>query len=203
MPDQKTSLLRSPFTGDLHVSGDTRESGPVADERIRALFSAHFDWIWRVLRRLGVSANSVDDAAQQVFWTAARKILPEPGASDAKFLLAIAVRVASDHRRWRRRRREVDEMASDELCDAFPGADEELDRRRALAVADELLESLPWDLRIVFVLFEVEEKTSPEIAELLGVPLGTVASRLRRSREAFAKAAARFRAQQVSRGDPR
>jgi len=43
----------------------------------------------------------------------------------------------------------------------------------------------------VFVLYEVEELTSPEIAELLAIPLGSVASRLRRAREQFRTAAAR------------
>jgi RNA polymerase sigma-70 factor (ECF subfamily) len=197
MSEQETSVLGPALSGEAHVHPS------VDDERFRALFAAHFERVWRVLRRLGVSPDSVDDAAQQVFWTAARKIQPEPGPTDAKFLLAVAVRVASDHRRWRRRRREVDVTAADELREGAPPVDEDLDRRRALAVADELLDSLPWELRIVFVLFEVEEKTSPEIAELLGLPLGTVASRLRRSREAFGKAVARFRGRQISRGEPR
>jgi RNA polymerase sigma-70 factor (ECF subfamily) len=195
MPDQETGLLRPPFPREAPASASMDQ------ERVRGLFSAHLDWVWRVLRRLGVSQDSVDDAAQQVFWTAARKIQSEPGPSDAKFLLAIAVRVASDHRRWRRRRREVGESPIEELTDGSPSAEDELDRRRALAAADELLDTLPWDLRIVFVLFEVEEKTTPEIAELLGIPLGTVASRLRRSRDAFAQAVARFRARQGSRGE--
>lgn len=44
---------------------------------------------------------------------------------------------------------------------------------------------MPFELRVVFVLNEVEELTGPEIAELLDIPVGTVASRLRRARALF------------------
>jgi RNA polymerase sigma-70 factor (ECF subfamily) len=41
------------------------------------------------------------------------------------------------------------------------------------------------DLRTVFILYEVEEMTMAEIATVLQIPPGTVASRLRRAREDF------------------
>ena len=44
----------------------------------------------------------------------------------------------------------------------------------------------------VFVLYEIAEYSSIEIAELLGIPTGTVASRLRFAREAFREAAGRM-----------
>jgi RNA polymerase sigma-70 factor (ECF subfamily) len=47
------------------------------------------------------------------------------------------------------------------------------------------LQQLPQDSRTVFILFELEALSSPEIAALIDVPLGTVASRLRRAREQF------------------
>ena len=60
------------------------------------------------------------------------------------------------------------------------------------------LDALPDDLRTVFVLFEVEEMASADIAAALDLPLGTVASRLRRAREAFGTAAKRVRARMSS-----
>jgi RNA polymerase sigma-70 factor (ECF subfamily) len=60
-----------------------------------------------------------------------------------------------------------------------------LDERRRLELLDGLLARLPEDLAEVFVLFELEELTMAEIARLLDLPPGTVASRLRRARERF------------------
>ena len=49
------------------------------------------------------------------------------------------------------------------------------------------------DLREVFVLFEIEELSIQEIAELLEIPLGTVGSRLRRARQAFNDKVSRYK----------
>jgi RNA polymerase sigma-70 factor (ECF subfamily) len=59
---------------------------------------------------------------------------------------------------------------------------------------DEILDGLPFEMRVVFVLFEKEELTTHQIAALLDLPMGTVASRLRRSRELFQEGVDRFRA---------
>jgi RNA polymerase sigma-70 factor (ECF subfamily) len=67
-----------------------------------------------------------------------------------------------------------------------------VDRRRAVELADRVLAEMDPTLLTVFVLFEIEGLSTPEIAELVGVPLGTAASRLRRAREAFRAAAARL-----------
>ncbi|MGE5783881.1 MAG: RNA polymerase sigma factor [Myxococcales bacterium] len=163
-------------------------------ERARGLVHAHFDFVWRVLRRLGVAPSEVDDAAQQVFWVAVRKIAPQPGATDEAFLMAVAVRVASEFRRRARNRRELPGADPLELPDSAQSPEEQLHLRRALAIADQILDTMPWELRVAFVLFEIEDKTTPEIAEILGVPLGTAASRLRRAREAFSRAVAARRA---------
>ena len=64
---------------------------------------------------------------------------------------------------------------------------------RAFDVLDALLDGLDEDLRQVFVLYEIEDMTMAAIAELLKVPPGTVASRLRRAREQFQERASRFR----------
>lgn len=175
----------------LPASKDSEALGP--SERARALVLAHHDFIWRVLRRLGVPQGDMDDATQQVFWVAARKIHPGPGPSDLPFLLAIALRVAADSRRTHRRRNEV---SLESITDAAPNAsapDASYERQRSLRVAESILDELPFEQRVVFVLFELEEKSTQEIASMLDIPLGTVASRLRRARAAFTSAAARYR----------
>ncbi len=158
------------------------------------MMDLHFDAVWRALRRLGVPESSVDDAAQQVFLVASRRLDEIAAGSERGYLLGIALRVASDARRALRRRREV---PMDEPLVEAPGAhdsrlpDEMLDRRRALAVLATLLDEMPSEMREAFVLFELEELSAPHVAEVLGVPVGTVASRVRRAREHFRKSVAR------------
>ena len=60
-----------------------------------------------------------------------------------------------------------------------------LHEKRRLELLDELIGQLPEELASAFVLHELEELTRAEISQLLEVPAGTVASRLKRAREQF------------------
>ena len=105
-----------------------------------------------------------------------------------------AFRVYSEHRRARARRREVASEPLAEPVDPSLTPDQVADRARARALLDEVLDKMDLKLRQVFVLFELEEMTTTQIAELLELPTGTVASRLRRARESFQAAVKRLRA---------
>ena len=96
--------------------------------------------------------------------------------------------------RDRGRKREDLGVDFDEQPASAPSPEELVDRRRARELLDALLEEMPLELRVVFVLYEIEQLTSAEIAEVVGVPLGTVASRLRRAREDFTARVARVEA---------
>ena len=165
---------------------------------IRELLDAHFDFIWRSLRRMGVRAASVDDAAQQVFWIASGKLEAILPGRERSFLFGIAVRVASDVRRAAQRGLEREQeishvRGSELLAETHPLADELLDRKRMRARLDQFLDGLSTEVRTAFVLFEAEGMTAPEIAELVGVPVGTVASRIRLARKQFDAMVERFR----------
>jgi RNA polymerase sigma-70 factor (ECF subfamily) len=163
----------------------------------------HFDFVWRSLRRLGVPQGEVDDCAQQVFWVAARKVGEISEGSERAYLFSTAMRVASDARRSRSRRREVGEDDATEALDPGPTPEEAADQRRARALLDEVLDAMPMDLRAPFVLFELEELPTAEIGAMLDLPAGTVASRLRRAREEFQKIVARVQARASFRGGQR
>lgn len=188
----------SPFAGAARVGADGVRAGspareddeaarlelPRDDARITALVREHHPFVWRLLRRLGVPEPSVDDATQQVFCIAARRIDDIARGSERAFLFGSALRVASDDRRLAsRRERPSDEL--DERMDTAPNPEDLVDRRRARRLLDEILTSMPIELRTVLVLFELEQLTKNEVAELLGVPVGTAVSRLRRAREDF------------------
>jgi RNA polymerase sigma-70 factor, ECF subfamily len=172
-------------------AADTRPA--VSDDaRLTAMFNANFDLIWRSLRRLGVPPANVDDAAQEVFVIASRRLAAIELGKERAFLFGTAVRVAADARRGAGRR--IDRIADDDAPDAVdpaPTADELVDRKRARAFLDDIIASLPDDMRPVFVLYELEGMTMAEIAHVLDIPAGTVASRLRRAREHFESRIAR------------
>jgi RNA polymerase sigma-70 factor (ECF subfamily) len=168
---------------------------PAADlgpGRVRALVADNFGFVWRSLLRLGVRRADAEDALQQVFIVAARKVGSiEPGR-DRAFLFGTALRIASRARRTQRRRREVLDAEPAERLDPGPSAEDLYERARARAELYAILDGMPLELRAVFVLFELEQATTADIAALLDLPRGTVASRLRRAREHFEAAARRL-----------
>jgi RNA polymerase sigma-70 factor (ECF subfamily) len=159
---------------------------------VAGLFDTHYDFVWRLVRRLGVPARLVDDAAQQVFIVAARKVSDIEVGRERSFLHGVAIRVASDARDAERRRGGPTAELSEHAESLDPTPDELLDRKRARQRLDEILGAMGIEERTVFVLFEIEGLTMAAIASLEGVPPGTVASRLRRAREIFAHKIARL-----------
>lgn len=164
----------------------------VASERehARQLIDEHYAFIWRLLARLGVHADDVDDAAQQVFMVllTRERLAIQPGR-ERSFLFGVAVRVAREHRRRDRKREAHSDVDFDAM--AHPGLDLEAltDQQRARELLDRLVQSIPEELRMVFILFEVEGLPAIEVAALLDIPAGTVASRLRRARQHFRSSA--------------
>lgn len=154
----------------------------------RALYDAHFDFVWRSLRRLGVREPDVLDLAQKVFLTAYFKLPEFEGRSQiSTWLFGIAQRVASDYRRSALIRREVstDNAELEAVANWHEDGASENDARRRAKAAEVILNKLPEAQRTVFVLFELEEMSGQDIATLLNVSVGTVRSRLRLARDAF------------------
>ncbi|MEO7110149.1 MAG: RNA polymerase sigma factor [Polyangiaceae bacterium] len=152
-----------------------------------------YEFLWRSLRRIGVQAGSVEDAAQKVLLVLARRLGEIKPGSEKAFLYRTAVNVAREDRRTIARRHEL--LAGDALEEIPSGLldpAEQLDEARARSLLDRVLEALDPDLRSVFALYELEELTMAEIASILDLAEGTVASRLRRAREEFRTIAKRF-----------
>jgi RNA polymerase sigma-70 factor (ECF subfamily) len=168
---------------------------PHAD--FRALYEAHFDFVWRSLRRLGVREPDAIDQSQKVFLTAHAKLDAFEGRSRVStWLFAICQRVASDYRRSAPIRREVTTDAAE--MDLYSVWHDETahtsESGQRARVAEAILNKLPENQRLVFVLFELEDMTGEEIAELLGISVGTVRSRLRMARELFGREVRRLAA---------
>ena len=174
-----------------------------APPSVRALVQAHFGYVWRLCRRLGLSESDADDAAQQVFITAARRAGDIREGRERAFLYGVAANVVAKSRHALARRREAGDGELDALEAELPSLEELTDQRKARHVLDALLDAMALELRVVFVLYEVEEQTVAEIAEALEIPLGTAASRLRRAREDFAARLARLEARRAFEGAER
>ena len=161
--------------------------------KVQALVHAHVDFVWRSLRRLGVAESDCDDGCQRVWVVVARKVAEIEPDKARSFVFSVVVRVASEMRRSQRRHQHV-ELHEGMIEAAAPDAQRLLERERDRRALDAVLETLSWDQRTVFVMFELEGMTSVEIAAALGLSRGTVASRLRLAREAFVRGVQRQRA---------
>lgn len=194
------SLESAPSLAGAAADPRAPSLSPSEKVRLRAIMTTHFNFIWRSLKRLGVPSGEVDDCAQQVFLVASRKLAVIAEGSEQSFLFGTALNVAAEARRTAARRK--DTPAGDELeaFDPGPQPDEVADRKRVRALLDKVLEAMPMDLRVTFVLFELEEMPLHQIATLLSIPIGTVASRLRRARTEFQRLVTRLRASGSPRG---
>lgn len=161
---------------------------------IREVHERHADFVWRTLQRLGVRSMDLEDQMQEVFIVVHRRLASFDGASAlSTWLFGICLRVAAAHRRRAHVRRERASSDSEERFALDSGDDPERaaiesETREEL---EELLGTLDLEKRAVFVMFEIEGQTAPEIANVMGTPVGTVYSRLAAARAELAKAASR------------
>lgn len=174
--------------------GDGAETSPVhewrprassGDVRVENAVRTHLTLVWQVLRRSGLRACDADDATQDVFWVFAQRSHEVPEPSVRAFLVATALRVASDRRKSKWFRIASEALEQDMLASSGCAPDEQAQLLSQTRLLDQLLASMPTDEREIFILFEVEQMTRKEVAEALGIPEGTAASRLRRARGSF------------------
>jgi len=151
---------------------------------LETLYRAHADFVWRTLRRMGVEDDVLEDLVHAVFLVVRSRLPTYEGRSAATtWLYGIARHVAANHRRSAARRRQREHTHAPLPATANP--DEEMSRRRALALVEAFVLTLPLAQRRVFELADLEGFSGPEVAEALAIPLNTVYSRLRSARHRF------------------
>lgn len=155
------------------------------------------EFVWRTLHRMGVRSPHVEDVYQEVFLVVHRRLGTFRGqCAITTWLYEICFRVAAGYRRKAHFKRE--ELVSDwsqlDLATSTESSPErKLQTSRKAKQLEQILDSLPLEYRVVFVMFEIEGMTCEEIAEGLGAPVGTVYSRLHRARKRFARSLKRQR----------
>jgi len=155
------------------------------------LFREHFAYVTAFLRRLGISEAAVDDAVQEVFLVAHTRGGYRPGPASARtWLGAITIRVAANARRSLKRRRET---LDDRVLERHPASiapDMVAEQRQELAQVEGVLSKMSDSHRQVFLLFALTDSSCDDIARSMGIPTGTVYSRLHAARNSFSEACA-------------
>jgi len=168
--------------------------------RLAQMLNTHFASVWRAGRRVGLSQARAEENAQETFAIAARKLDRIERGRERAYLLGVAIRLANNTLRLSSTRLERTEVEHEDTrgMDNRPLADDILIRKQQLQVLDDILQSMTVAFREVLTLYEIEELTLHEIAELLGIPEGTATSRLRRAREEFSRIVRRKSVKQAS-----
>jgi len=155
--------------------------------RLQAMFDAHHNLVWRTLRRFGLDAATAADVGQQAFLVAVERVADIWPGSERAFLVGTALRIARSQRR-RSARLQLEAQLDERISRPSMAESHAI----TLELLDKILSQLDSQLVEVFVLSDVEGFSAPELARALGVPVGTVASRLRRARDEFRAIARRF-----------
>lgn len=156
---------------------------------LSAIYGERVEFVWLTLQRLGVRHADLDDVAHDVFVIAHRKLRFYDGTSRVTtWLFGICLRVAANYRRRAHVRLEHPMGGAEtyERVADSTGPEEVLGLREARKRLHVVLDRIDLAKRAVFVMFEVEGLSCAEIAEELGIPVGTVYSRLHAARRAFA-----------------
>ncbi len=179
-----TSARWLPAYGDAATLSDVPRASD-RETRLRGLVDRYVDFVARVLRNAGTPEAEIDDDVQRTFIAVSNRLDDVRPDAEKSFLLQTALRMAAHARRTLARRREVHDSDAQLRLQGPLHPEQMLDQKRARELLDEVLAEMPFDLRTVFVLYELEELSMTEIAAALQIPSGTVASRLRRARADF------------------
>lgn len=163
--------------------------------RFETLALPHLDSAYNLARWLLKNDPEAEDAVQQAFLRAFRYFDGFAGDDARAWILTIVRRSCYDLMRTRKTRQavldpldEVDERDFERREDGPPDPETALLRRRDGELINTLIAALPEEFREILVLREIEDLSYRQIATVVGVPLGTVMSRLARARALLRRA---------------
>ena len=164
------------------LSGEEGAYGLLLKKYKRPVFSL----VYRMVRQ----REEAEELASEAFFKAFRALPAfDPAQPFSSWIFKIASNLSID---WLRKRKletsSLDEEDSIwEVTDERPTAEEALERAQTMQVVEEAIGKLTPDYRVVVLLRHHEERSYEEIADILGLPLGTVKIRLFRAREELKK----------------
>ncbi|RYZ08048.1 MAG: RNA polymerase sigma factor [Myxococcales bacterium] len=183
-PDVRASTALIEGAPEAGVRG---EGAPFLSARdFEQLYAGYFHHVTRWVRALGCPAADLDDLAQETFLIARRRLSQFEGGNTAGWLYRIAQNVTRSHRRkvWLRRALHLDPELSPSRA-TEPSPVEAYERRESRRQIQLILSKMTERRRVAFFLFEVEGYSCEEIAQLEGVALNTIYTRLHHARRDF------------------
>jgi RNA polymerase sigma-70 factor, ECF subfamily len=162
---------------------------PSSVARVEQMYAEHVAMVWSGMRRLGVPDAYIEDAVQDVFLVAHRRLADFEGRSSIKtWLYGISLRVAKDYRRAQvRHAQRVERLA--EILSVSPVSPQtpakEAERREASRALQAILAELDADLREIMVLVDLEGFSVRDAAGMLNLHLRACQRRLRAAHVAF------------------
>lgn len=180
-------MTTEPGSGhDVVMYAAAAASIPQTAPDVGALFDAHAEELCRLVHRLTGSREVAEEVVQDVFVTAWNRRADLEGLREPRAWL---YRVAVNHVRHRRRAyaRLTGFLSRWRTEPEAPGrtADDEAERTLAARRIHRVVAAMPDKQREVFVLYELQELSGQEIAEILGINENTMWGRLRLARETF------------------
>lgn len=151
------------------------------------LYRRHHEVMRRfVARLLGARSPEIEDVVQQVFLTAWRQAERYRGESSVRtWLFGIAANTARRHQRGERRKLSALERLGQWISRTAPPHDEAVSHKQMVERLAKALDALPHDLRVAYVMCEIEEVPGVEAARVLSVRPGTIWRRLHEARRAL------------------
>jgi len=156
------------------------------------LVSRYQDKVWRLARGITRSDADAEDVLQNVFLTVYNKLDTFEGRSSfSSWLYRIAANASYMKLRVRKSDRayapeDIEPLVERSDDERYPdwanGPEEKLASREAVGIINEAIEKLPEEYRAVLVLRDVEEFSNQEVADMLGLSIPAVKSRLHRAR---------------------
>ena len=161
------------------------------------IYRAWFGQVLRWVRRLGGPTSDHEDLAQDVFVIAKRRLEAFDGENLGGWLYRITRNRVRDYRRlkWYQVVNSGVTESADAILEHRSGPLEILETKRNCVTLERQLLRLRDAERVALLLLELDGHSGEEIAEMLGVPLNTVWSRIRRARLKLAASGARLEAQ--------
>jgi RNA polymerase sigma-70 factor (ECF subfamily) len=176
-----------PTRAHTHSDADASVSTSNSSAEFEQLFLPHLDAAYNLARLLVRSPQDAEDVVQESYLKALRAFSSFRGGDGRPWFLTIVRNTSFTWLRENRGRADHAEYHEEHHVSGGPSPEGELMERESARGVERCVQQLPADFREAIVLREMEELSYKEIAEITGVPRGTVMSRLSRARARLAE----------------